>query len=588
MEKKALFSIIFFISFLGFTIAQENIVSEKKTYKADDGKLYYNLTTPMYFWISTSPTDNSNDILLTSSTSPQYSNPMYLDMEGYNTLRTDYAVSQTTKKIVVPQTQVRYEIYADGSAPVTTSVFDIATKYKSGSTIYYGKGLEIELTSIDKISGLENIYYSVNGVNFQTYSKPIDIETQGEVKLKYFALDNCGNEEKVHEYSFMVDNTPPVTVKKITGEQFGSVLSQNATISLESTDNLSGVKATYYSIDGKQATLYTKPLSAMLFFGGEHTLTYYAIDNVNNNNISSFGDGTGTKFDFEFIIDADGPEAEMSFIGDQYTSKQLFVSTRTKVEVKATDTYSKIEEIKYGYTIDTKETYSQPFLVNEVQGYTVLNYYAQDELGNIGKKYQKTFFIDATEPTSYIEIGEPQFFHRDTLFVNPQTEIKIISSDDESGLSKVEYSIDGAAYQTYSSKFKIDKAGYHKISFKGTDNVNNVETIKESVVFVDNIAPEIYVNFSIEPIREEIKDGVSYPVYPSYSKLYLAATDKSTGEEDIYFSINGGTKTKYVSAEKITLSGLLSKEQFYTLKVVAKDKLGNESEKTINFFIAKK
>jgi len=588
MEKKAFLTLVLFISLFSTTFAQENISSEKKTYKADDGTLFYNLTTPMYFWISTSPTDNTNDVLLKSSTSPQYSNPMYLDMEGYNTLRTDYAVNQTTKKVVVPQTQVRYEIYADGSAPVTTSSYLIAEKYKTGTVQYYGKGLEINLKSTDPTSGIENIYYSLNGATFQKYTKPLEINSQGEVKLKYFALDNCGNEEKVHESTFFVDNTPPVTLKQIDGMQVGNVLSQKATISLVSTDNLSGVKATYYSIDGKKAELYTKPLSAMLFFGGEHTLTYYSIDNVNNNNISNFGENTDSKFSFEFVVDKDGPEAELTFTGDQYTAKQLFVSSRTKFEIKATDTYSKIEQIKYGYTIETNETYSSAVTIGEKNGLTVLNYFAQDEIGNIGKKYQRAFFVDNTEPSSYIEIGEPQFFHRDTLFINPKTEIKIVSSDLESGLAKVEYSIDGAAYQTYSSSFKIDKAGYHKVSFKGTDNVNNVEVAKDSYIFIDNLSPEIYVNFSIEPIREETKNGVAYPVYPTYSKLYLSATDKSTGEEEIYFSVNGGTLTKYAGADKITAAGLLSKEQFYTLKIVAKDKLGNENEKTINFFISKK
>ena len=32
---------------------------------------------PVYFWISTSPTDNSKDVLLKSEKSPQYSNPLY-------------------------------------------------------------------------------------------------------------------------------------------------------------------------------------------------------------------------------------------------------------------------------------------------------------------------------------------------------------------------------------------------------------------------------------------------------------------------------------------------------------------------------
>ncbi len=588
MEKKALFSIALIIFTFNFSFSQDNITNVKKTFKSEDGKLFYNMNSPLYFWISTSPTDNTKDVLLTSETSPQYSNPMYLDMEGYNTLRTTTAADPKTKKAIVTQSQVIFEIYADGLPPVTTSSFLIAEKYKSGTTQYYGKGLEVNLSVIDPYSGTENIYYSLNGASFQKYTKNIEIEIEGEVKLRYLSTDNCGNEEKVHEYSFIVDKTPPVTTKQINGEQNGKVISQTATISLVSTDNLTGVKATYYSIDKGKPILYTKPLSAMLFFGGEHSLTYYAIDNVNNNNISNFGENTNSSFSFDFVVDKDGPTAELNITGDKYTGKQLFVSQRSKFEVVASDDYSKIEVVKYGINVEATSDYSQPLVLTDKQGFTTLKYYAQDELGNIGKKYTQAVYVDATEPNSYIEIGEPQFFHRDTLFINTETAIKIFSSDDESGLAKIEYSIDNDAYQPYTNSFKVDKIGYHIINFKATDNVNNVEIPKTSTFFIDNLAPEIFVNFSIEPIREETKDGVKYPVYPTFSKLYLSATDKSTGEEEIYYSINGGKVTLYTSADLILKSGLLSKEQFYTVKVTAKDKLGNQNEKIINFFIAKK
>jgi hypothetical protein len=588
MEKKVLFSIVLIILLFNFSYSQDDIKSEKKAYKSEDGKLYYNLGSPLYFWISTSPTDNSDDVLLVSSTMPQYSNPMFLDMEGYNTLRTTTAADPKTKKQITTQTQTIFEIYADGLPPVSTSSFLIAEKYKSGTKQYYGKGLEIELKANDGTSGVENIYYSLNGASFQKYTKAVEIETEGEVKLRYLSLDNCGNEEKVHEYTFYVDKTPPVTIKQINGEQIGKVISQSATISLESTDNLTGVKATYYSIDGGKPVLYTTPLSAMLFFGGEHSLTYYAIDNVNNNNISNFGENTNTNFSFDFVVDKDGPTAELNITGDKYTGKQLFVSTRTKFEVVASDDFSKIEIIKYGINTEATTDYTTTLTLDGKQGFTTFKYFAQDEMGNIGKKYTTAVFVDAIEPHSYIDIGEPQFFHRDTLFISAEAKVKIISGDDESGLAKTEYSIDNAAYQTYTTEFKIDKAGFHKISFKATDNVNNVEVAKESAIYVDNLAPEIYVTFSIEPIREETKDGIQYPVYPTFSKLYLSATDKSTGEEEIYYSINGGTVTKYTSADLILKTGLLSKEQFYTVKVTAKDKLGNQNEKIINFFIAKK
>ena len=58
------------------------------------------------------------------------------------------------------------------------------------------------------------------------------------------------------------------------------------------------------------------------------------------------------------------------------------------------------------------------------------------------------------------------------------------------------------------------KEGFHQLKFRSTDKVNNQEQEKESRFFVDERGPEIYVNFSIQKIREQLQDGKSFPVYP--------------------------------------------------------------------------
>ena len=57
--------------------------------------------------------------------------------------------------------------------------------------------------------------------------------------------------------------------------------------------------------------------------------------------------------------------------------------------------------------------------------------------------------------------------------------------------------------------------------------MNNMETEKVSSCFVDNTPPEIFVKFSIEKIGT--RKGL--PLYPNYSRMYVAATDKTVGTE---------------------------------------------------------
>jgi hypothetical protein len=111
-----------------------------------------------------------------------------------------------------------------------------------------------------------------------------------------------------------------------------------------------------------------------------------------------------------------------------------------------------------------------------------------------------------------------------------------------------------------------------------------VESEKTSNVFVDNTAPTIYHNFSINSIGS--KNGLA--VYPNYSRLYLAATDDHVGTNTIKYSINDGPMTLYSSASTLDISErdrFLKKKVKYTVKVVAEDKLGNSSEDTIEFYV---
>ena len=147
-----------------------------------------------------------------------------------------------------------------------------------------------------------------------------------------------------------------------------------------------------------------------------------------------------------------------------------------------------------------------------------------------------------------------------------------------------EYTTDDGTFSEFQT-FNIPNEGFHKITFKSTDNVNNQERTKESYVYVDNKPPKIYVNFSIASIGKKQKNGKPYKVYPTYVKLYLAATDSKSGAEKIFYSVNGTALKEYTYNRNFSYAEILTKEQFYSIKVVAEDKLGNQGEETIEFFV---
>jgi hypothetical protein len=73
--------------------------------------------------------------------------------------------------------------------------------------------------------------------------------------------------------------------------------------------------------------------------------------------------------------------------------------------------------------------------------------------------------------------------------------------------------------------------------------------------------------------------------------LYVGATDVHVGTKQILYSVNGAPLRDYSSPYTLDMSEVshfLKKNKKYTVKVVAKDKLDNQSEKTIEFFVTDK
>ena len=577
-----------FLSFVNISFAQKKKEHKKRTFIDKRNRFYINKSLPIYLRIATSPEEGAPSHLLESEDSKDYVNPLYLDTEGYNTIRTPSKVDKITKKIIMPVEDIIFEVYADGMAPQTSSKFiiDNDKKYKKGGIFYYGKNIKIKLKSEDGTSGLENIHFSNNNVPYEIYKDIINMNIEKTHIFKYYSSDNVGNSEKVHTKEFTVDLNPPKTVMAIDGPVMNDIISPKASITLSANDNLSGVKIIkYYFDDGKHHIYTGKPISLSRLKDGEHTFKFYAVDNVNNDERDSDNWKNENKDNgkYSFYLDSTVPEVNYLIVGDQHIDKYLYVSPRSKTKLFSEDNKSGSLIIQYGIGIQPNSEYSVPFhFINKI-GLQTINYVALDKVTNKTKNKKLVVFLDNLSPVTGITYGRPQFFNRDTLFINKTTFVKLFAVDYESGVKRVEYSIDGGNYKEY-SKFVLPEDGFHKISFRTIDNVNNEEEFKTSEVVVDNTAPVIYLNMSILPIGE--KDGLA--VYPPYTRMYIAATDKYCGTEKILYSINGGKMKDYSSSDNISKNKFLTKERKYSVRVIAKDKLGNQNEKTIQFYIDRK
>jgi len=557
---------------------------ESKVYQ-NDGNIYIQKEMPLYLKFSTEP--NGTTIDLHSKSTPDYADPMFLDTEGINYIRSKWAVDKTTKKTASPQHEVLFEIYADGLPPVTKSKFSGSPSHTSGGTIFYGVGLKVDLTSRDGVSGVEKIHYSINGAAYADYGTTLSFDTDNAYTFYYFAHDNVGNAENTRSRKFTVDTKPPETKHEISGiSHNGNIIAPSTKFKLTSADESSGEGVTYYKYNDSELMVYPGwEVKVTQLPDGHHKFTYYSVDKVKNKE---------TAKEFGFYLDKIPPVNTVTIEGDQHRKQgRMYVSERTKVKIVSVDNKAGVASINYTLDGGSEETYSTPFSVPAKGGVRAITFYATDNVKNRNNSKsvasaigESAIYMDNRAPTTGISYGSPKFFDRDTLFINSKSKVYLKSHDYESGVQKTEYSVNGAS-STYSDPFIINGEGFKTILFKATDMVNNVEKEKESHAYVDNSPPEIFFNFSIEPIGNKNKNGKDLKIYPNYTRLYLGATDKHCGTHTIKYSLNGAAYYDYSSPYTLDVSEVrrFAKNKYHKVEVKAADKLGNESTQVIEFFV---
>ena len=549
--------------------AQEISYAEKEYIDAD-GTIYWNKNLPVY--LSISPYPNAQGHLL-KSTNPDHSNPIYLDTEGPNYIRTKYAVDKNSKKIASPLVEVIMPIVADGSGPESSITFLNAERHRSGGIQYYGPSLTVSITSADKLSGLELLNYKLDSEEYQSVSGEIAVASEGEHTLTYYGVDRVGNKEEDQVRTFIVDLTPPSVTHNINGFADQNVIARTSKIYFTATDGISGLAQVYYRFDDEEFRPYNGNNVRFSYLDdGDHTLEYYAVDNVDNET---------ARFSTDLYFDKTAPLTASDILGDRFVvNDKIYFSGRTKMKLTAVDNKIGVKDILYSIDRDEFKTYDQPFYLPSIPGEHRIRYYSEDRLSNkpSGSEAYKhnisLVYLDLTGPSITHRIRGPFFKAAGVQYISPKTEIVVQGNDGESGLQYMTTSIDGAAAETvYNEPITISSSGQHEIEMFGYDNVNN-RNVGKTVVYVDATPPTIIENFSTRAVGSD--SGLQ--VYPPYVNIFLAATDEIVGNDKIYYSINGGRERLYSRP----IANLRQGSE-YTVVIRAIDMVGNESLKEVKF-----
>lgn len=556
--------------------AQEQLQHPKKIYISPEGKMYANKDLPVYFWVSTSGNQNSEKFLLNpAEDSKKYVNPSYLDTEGYNTFRSPSKVDTVTKQTVMPESDILWEIYADSKPPVTSFSFGNKPLYKNASVHYFSEKVELQFKTTDETSGVDATYYSINGSAYKSLTETIRIENETLHTIKFYSVDHVGNFETPKEIQIKVDITKPVTELSVEGDLYTNILSPRSTIKLTATDENSAVKSTFYALNEGGFLPYRQPIAVTNFREGEHSITYYSVDNATNQE---------EKKTYNFYLDKTPPMIVDELLGNTFIANgKEYSSGRSKIKLTAMDNKAGLKEIRYSINGGDFITYDQPFYLSK-SGQLKIQTFAIDNVNNqkintIMTNQANISFVDLNGPSLGHAFEGPFFISADTAFITKNTKIKLSAKDDAAGYKRMEYNFDNQAFQEYAKSFSIEADGQHVINYTGYDNVDNSNTNTCTVV-VDNIGPQIFHRFSIVSEKKQTVNDKVLDVYPSHVVLFLSSTDMSVGYDKMFYSINGQPTKIYASP-----MADFQRNKAYKIDVTSVDKLGNKSTQSIEFFI---
>ncbi len=327
------------------------------------------------------------------------------------------AVDNAGNISALASTVVRIDTDAPNISASTSPEPNAAGWYKNAVTVSFSCG--DALSGIDSCAEAQTL--SSQGANQSTTGT---------------ASDLAGNTASATVSGINIDTTAPQTTNNAPSDWTNT----DVTVTLAASDNLSGVAATYYSLDGgAQQTGTTVTVSG----NGNHTISYYSVDIAGNSEASS---------SVTVQIDTDAPS--ISYYLTPILNALGWANTDVIVSFSCT-ALSGISSCS-GPQAVTTEGANQP-----VTGSATSN-------AGMTSTVIALLSIDKTAPTTTAS----------STTTGTTASLSLSASDALSGIASTSYSINGGVSQSYTEPFTVSGAGAYTITFSSSDKAGNQEPLK--------------------------------------------------------------------------------------------------------------
>ncbi|MCB1142453.1 MAG: hypothetical protein KDK54_09465 [Leptospiraceae bacterium] len=252
----------------------------------------------------------------------------------------------------------------------------------------------------------------------------------------------------------------------------------------------------------------------------------------------------------------------------------LYVNFKTSFELLPTDDLSTVDYVEYKINDSEYMKYTGPITLSK-EGSTTIAYRAIDKVGNKENPTLLYLVVDNTPPTAVIKPSQPLYVDKSTGFTSPNNTFTITAEDVAAGVKEIVYSVDNEPNKTYEGPIKIEKPGFHSVTYYAVDNAGNSSQPQNYLVNIDAGKPTVDITESLPYVKVGDKS------FARKGTLFkLSAKDNESGISKILYKRDTDTEfSPYVEELTFDTPGE------HKLEAKSIDNVGNESDvKAISFF----
>jgi hypothetical protein len=260
-----------------------------------------------------------------------------------------------------------------------------------------------------------------------------------------------------------------------------------ASFVLSAEDYESTLQEIQFSMDAQAPEIYSGPIS--FDTEGRHFIAYRAVDKT--------GNITNEKI-YSVVVDGSPPDGLASVDGPVFLrDEDVYMTTESTIVLWAEDTYSGVDAIYVKLDNGPYISYSEPVRVTE-EGFHTAETYAVDNVGNVTPTFLVQGWVDSTPPMVQIVPENPFVVVSNRNYTDKNNEFTIRAYDEIAGVERIDVSLDGSDYFTFTDAFKVQIPGNHTLSAKAVDNLGNESSVASINFFVDVVPPESTLDTSVD------------------------------------------------------------------------------------------